>query len=332
MFYVFQAFILLAQRLMSGSTNTSLPKTSLITGRNLNGSLGAALPVQVQIAITQNNVNLAIDSLLKISDPTSREYGQHWSAQKVATNFAPPLQSRRSVADWLSKSGVPMAQLAPSHARGHFLIHSTVGEVERIFNVTCSQGNDVTNKLECTDYAIPESVSHLVDYVTISSSNMSQSTSSTMKAKRGLNLGTHSRRQTQGKFESLNATGTQVNCSLYTTPSCLRDLYNIPATTAANTSNTFGVYEPAWMTWLPDDLDEFFGLFQPNLVGQRPVIERIDGGYLQTTFNLSIFNLEPDLDFQYALALTNPTAVLDIQVGDEFVLGDPNNMLAAFDK
>ncbi|UKZ89671.1 uncharacterized protein TrAFT101_004713 [Trichoderma asperellum] len=86
------------------------------------------------------------------------------------------------------------------------------------------------------------------------------------------------------------------------------------------------------MTWLPEDLDKFFGLFRPDLVGQRPVVDSIDGGYLQTSYNLTPFNLEADLDFQYAMALTSPATVLDIQVGDEFVSGDINNMLAAFDR
>ncbi|PNP40281.1 hypothetical protein TGAMA5MH_07810 [Trichoderma gamsii] len=86
------------------------------------------------------------------------------------------------------------------------------------------------------------------------------------------------------------------------------------------------------MTWLPEDLDKFFGLFRPDLVGQRPVVDPIDGGYLQTNYNSTPFYLEADLDFQYALALTSPMPVLDVQVGDEFVSGDVNNMLAAFDK
>lgn len=317
---------------MSGNADTPLSKNDFATGRNLKNLLGPAFPVQVQIAISQNNVDLAIDSLLKISDPTSRQYGQHWSVQKVAAAFVPSKQSLKTVTDWLSNAGIPPARLSPSHARGHFLIRSTLGEAEQIFNITCSYNSGQTNELKCTDYAIPTSVSHLVDYITISSLNMSQTVSKMTKRNRERALGTRSRSRVQDKIElSDNAS---VNCSIYTIPSCLTELYNIPPSTnmTVNPSNTFGIYEIAWMTWLPEDLDEFFGLFQPDLVGKRPVIDPIDGGYLQTSYNFTPFNLEADLDFQYALALTSPMPVLDIQVGDEFVLGDVNNMLAAFDR
>ncbi|PON22920.1 aorsin precursor [Trichoderma gamsii] len=282
--------------------------------------------------MSQDNVDLAIASLLKISDPTSKEYGQHWSAQKVATAFAPSKQSLKTVMDWLSNEGILPARLSPSHARGHFLIRSTLGEAERIFNVTCSYNSRQTDMIKCTDYTIPKSLSHLVDYITISSLNASRPVRTTNNEKRRAALGTNSRNRMQDKIELSN--NASVNCSLYTAPSCLREFYNIPPSTniSVNTSNTFGIYEIAWMTWLPEDLDKFFGLFQPDLVGQRPVVDPIDGGYLQTNYNSTPFNLEADLDFQYALALTSPMPVLDVQVGDEFVSGDVNNMLAAFDK
>ncbi|KAK1238142.1 hypothetical protein MKX08_002721 [Trichoderma sp. CBMAI-0020] len=294
--------------------------------------MGPASPVQIQIAISQGNTDLAIDSLLKISDPTSREYGQHWSAQQVAEAFAPSKQNLKIVTDWLSNEGIVPARLSPSHARGHFLIRSTLGEAERIFNVTCSYKSGQMNKLKCTDYSIPKSVSHLVDYITVDSLSTSRPVQEISKTKRRAALGTHSRNRMQDNIElSDNAS---VNCSLYTVPSCLREFYNIPPNTdiTVNTSNTFGIYEIAWMTWLPEDLDKFFGLFQQDLVGQRPVVDPIDGGYLQTNYNSTPFNLEADLDFQYALALTSPMPVLDVQVGDEFVLGNVNNMLAAFDR
>lgn len=314
------------------NADTSRPRNRFSAGRNLNKLSGPASPVQIQIAMSQDNVDLAIASLLKISDPTSKEYGQHWSAQKVATAFAPSKQGLKTVTDWLSNEGILPARLSPSHARGHFLIRSTLGEAERIFNITCSHNSRQTNKVKCTDYTIPKSVSHLVDYITISSLSTSRPVRKINKDKRRAALGVNSRNRMQDKIElSDNAS---VNCSLYTVPSCLREFYNIPpnANITVNTSNTFGIYEIAWMTWLPEDLDMFFGLFQPDLVGRRPVVDPIDGGYLQTNYNSTPFNLEADLDFQYALALTSPMPVLDVQVGDEFVSGDVNNMLAAFDK
>lgn len=97
-----------------------------------------------------------------------------------------------------------------------------------------------------------------------------------------------------------------VNCDKYTGPSCLRELRNIPKGTNPHPNNSFGIYQPVWLTWLPEDLDQFFGLFEPELKGERPVLEPIDGGYTQTDYKMLPFNVEPDLDFEYAMALTAP--------------------------
>lgn len=72
---------------------------------------------------------------------------------------------------------------------------------------------------------------------------------------------------------------------------------------------------PVWETWLAPDLDKFFAKFEPELVSQRPILQAIDGGYLQTDVQLLPFNLEANLDFQYAMSLVGPLPVLDIQVG-----------------
>jgi len=53
---------------------------------------------------------------------------------------------------------------------------------------------------------------------------------------------------------------------------------------------------------------------------------------MQTDYKMSPFNLEPNLDFQYAMALIAPQPVQNIQVSDKFQIGTLNHMLAAFDK
>jgi len=67
-------------------------------------------------------------------------------------------------------------------------------------------------------------------------------------------------------------------------------------------------------TWIPADLDAFFSRFQPEIVGRRPEVLEINGGYRLTT-NLSwLFNLEANLDHEYTMALTYPHPVTNIQV------------------
>ncbi|KAJ3495019.1 hypothetical protein NLG97_g3692 [Lecanicillium saksenae] len=120
-------------------------------------------------------------------------------------------------------------------------------------------------------------------------------------------------------------------CAQYSTPDCLRALYGIPVSNKSHPDNSVGIFEPAWASWLPGDLDKFFQTFNNTLVGQRPVMAPIDGGYWQDTVPALFFNDEPDLDMQYVMALTYPLPVTNYQVGDVAIPGTLNNLLAAFD-
>ncbi|KAK3486195.1 peptidase S8/S53 domain-containing protein [Neurospora hispaniola] len=64
------------------------------------------------------------------------------------------------------------------------------------------------------------------------------------------------------------------------------------------------------LAWLAEDLDMFFGDFARDL--------------------LTNFNLEPNLDYEYTMAMAKPIPVTNIQVGDLVVQGNLNIMLAAF--
>jgi len=58
--------------------------------------------------------------------------------------------------------------------------------------------------------------------------------------------------------------------------------------------------------YLPSDLETFFGYLAPNVPQDYlPTVASIDGGTLQPSISTEnyIYNLEPDLDFEYAIAL-----------------------------
>ncbi|KUJ07551.1 subtilisin-like protein [Mollisia scopiformis] len=290
----------------------------------------ASSQVQIQLAFVQSNVDYAVESLLKVSDPTSPEYGQHWTAREIVKFFSPQAKDVSAAVGWLHSSGISAAQLSGSHGRGHILIDLTVGDVERLFNTTCSRfidGQKGKSWIDCGPYNIPDSLSSSIDYVATVRRSLQQ------PPPRAPNKPDFRRPLAQvPQAEADSSNSTNVDCNQYTALSCLRKLYNIPLSTTPHPNNSFGIYEIAWVTWLPDDLDQFFTMFQPDLIGQRPFVEPIDGGYLQTEYQLEAFNLEPDLDFEYAMALTRPQPVKNIQVGDELLGGDLNDMLAAFDK
>lgn len=57
-------------------------------------------------------------------------------------------------------------------------------------------------------------------------------------------------------------------------------------------SDSYGIVEYTPQAYLPADLDKFFANFSRSQVGDRPVLESIDGGYLQTQVESFNYNGE----------------------------------------
>ncbi|KAI1086285.1 subtilisin-like protein [Rostrohypoxylon terebratum] len=206
------------------------------------------------------------------------------------------------------------------------MIKLTIGNVETLFKTRCLRflENTSTQTIKCEPLQIPDDLKPHVDVVSLvykSAHNLRKRFSWSPKY-HGL-AGRELRKEKSKEIRDFD-------CDTYSSPKCLRSLYNIPPAPSPPHVSSLGIYETAWTAWLPDDLDQFFERFQPGLKGQRPILQAIDGGYTQTDYKISPFNLESDLDFEYAMALTNAT-VVNLQVGDKYLLGDLNDMLAAFD-
>lgn len=76
----------------------------------------------------------------------------------------------------------------------------------------------------------------------------------------------------------------------------------------------------------------FFRNFSAVQVGQRPILDAIDGGFISTAQNLNL-NAESNLDLMYAMSLVYPQNVTLYQVGDlaEQDYTSFNNFLDAID-
>jgi len=281
------------------------------------------LKLDVAIALRLSDMGSAVKSLLSISDPTSASYGHYWTAKEVAQRFSPTPHATSLTLDWLESFGIDKGRFTRSRDGGHIHLSVTVREASMLLG---TKFHHFTNRdteeqhIACHHYHLPRSLSGHIDYVTASASVSVHTRSSRHSKQIPITSSAH------------YAPESPVDCEKFTAPSCLRSMYNIPRENNPHPNNSFGIYQPSGLTWLPEDLDKFFGLFEPDLIGQRPRMERIDGGYTQTDYKLLPFNMEPDLDFEYAIALTAPQNITDIQVGDKHHLGNLNLMLAAFDK
>jgi tripeptidyl-peptidase I len=288
------------------------------------------ISMHISVASSESAVAAAIEHLYSVSDPASRDYGKHWNAARVESHFAATSDAIEEIIAWLSQSGIPRSSLRVSRDRTHIFFNPKVREAELLLNANYYEYHDKTlpsdePQLAVEAFSIPDSITANINFIEPTFPTNLGGMKQTWRAK------VEDEEESLAKRFTAN-NGTKVNCLKYMTPECLRLLYNFPHNDIQpHPNNSFGVYQVSWQTWLPNDLDIFFSRFEPQLVGKRPAVLPINGGYMQYNHTGFSFNAEPALDFEYALSLVQPQPVINIQVGDYFTAGGLNNMLAAFD-
>ncbi|KAH8728721.1 peptidase S8/S53 domain-containing protein, partial [Phaeosphaeriaceae sp. PMI808] len=256
------------------------------------------------------------EALLRISDPTSPEYGQHLSAKDVARIFEPSPNAVSGVMKWLGDSGIGQHHVKLSYGGDRLSLDLSVREAALLLETTFyHQTHQETGQeqIACQYYHIPEALAGSIDYILAASLVL-----------------TH--RQIPRQQIVLNDKTTALaplplGCFKQTILSCLRNLYGIPEDVPPHPNNSFGVFESSWFSWLPEDLDEFFRQMQKNLVGHRPKVDAINGDYLQRNYTGPEWNQEPNLDIEY-----DGTHITNVQVGSYEQVGNLDDMLAAFDQ
>ncbi|KAI8207488.1 hypothetical protein K4K52_002218 [Colletotrichum sp. SAR 10_76] len=279
------------------------------------------------LSVPDSGISAAEDVLRAISDPSSDKFGQHLSADEVSEMFAPSADVVRQTAKWLNSAGIPRSSMSVSSDGSHIFFNTTVERAERLIDATFySYSKDNSIQLATKSFRLPARISGNIDAV-LPGIDLGGVPSAVVKAKPFNMLSTTT-------LKRQSSPSQQLDCFKYMTPECYRSLYNMPTTNAAvsPSQNSLGIYQPAWVSWLPEDLDGFFSRFHPGLVGQRPKVLPVNGGYLQDDVKMWPFNLEPNLDHEYAMSLISPLPVTNIQVGDQFLGGNLNTMLAAFSK
>lgn len=160
----------------------------------------------------------------------------------------------------------------------------------------------------CEEYSLPKNVREHIDFVTPSVHFDAKIKSRSEESSAGL-----SKREVVGAAKKVGQPGgwntpkfgrwlnrNQIikeleNCDEQIVPDCLRALYLIPTGGIANSKNSYGIVEYTPQAYVPSDLDLFFSNFSTKQVGDRPILDSIDGGYPQQT-NMSFgFNGESDL-------------------------------------
>ncbi|RDI89307.1 hypothetical protein Vi05172_g412 [Venturia inaequalis] len=133
-----------------------------------------------------------------------------------------------------------------------------------------------------------------------------------------------------GENEAVDAQELE-DCDRTITPNCVRALYQFGPGESANQQNTLGIVEYAPQSYVESDLDKFFANFSAKMVGERPVLQSIDGGQIIKTDQSFDMNGEADLDLQIAMPLVYPIKITLYQVGETKQGASFNNFLDAID-
>ncbi|KAH7346722.1 peptidase S8/S53 domain-containing protein [Rhexocercosporidium sp. MPI-PUGE-AT-0058] len=316
--------------------------------------------IPMRIALAQNNLHRADEFLIDVSHTESPNFGKHWSAKQVAEMFAPSDETVSSIYDWLAKSGITSNRIKQSQSLNWIHANLTVSEAERLLNTKYYEYTHLESgqaHVACEEYSVPEDIQRHVDFVTptlhfdakidMRKKRRAMDPSDVAVARRQTTVAGHNVQPGIGHSigspgdKSLPKDGGRIpfgaildqlkHCDTSIVPNCLRALYQFPPNIIANPKNSYGIVEYTPQAYLPGDLDKFFANFTPSAVGQRPLLDSIDGGYLQTDRQSFAYNGESDLDLEYAMSLVYPQKVTLYQVGDNLEGASFNNFLDAID-
>jgi tripeptidyl-peptidase-1 len=304
--------------------------------------LDGDMVLPVRIALAQNNLHRAEEFILQVAGPSSPKYGQHWTPQQVAKTFAPSRETVQEVKDWLEEAGVSLSRVSLTASRGWLTFNATASEVEALIKTkyhVYEHGETGQLQIASDGYSVPAVVRRHVDFIT-PTLHFSQPVARDGNQKRSANAKDMKRTTHTPNAESLAVLGTSVtpgddpndlsNCSTLITPACVRSLYQIPDEPLTARNNSLGVVEYGSQTYHAQDLDMFFSNYSPSLVGSLPNFHSIDGGVLNTPLSAGD-NLESNLDFSYAMALTAPLIPDLYETGDSIEEDDFNMFLDGID-
>ena len=284
----------------------------------------------VRVGLTQRNLHKGMEFLDAVSNPKSKNYGKHWSIEKVHETFAPSDESRESVMQWLSQNGIESVR--EEKALHTLAFDLPVADVEKLLNTKYyvyehAESGDV--HVACDSYSVPEHISKHVNIITPTLHFETKYVRHGSK-RDGMFVSNPSHKDfdeippkvetedlESGDITALDEGPNYQDCVKKVTPACLRFLYGIPAaTTTPSGNNSIAIVEYNGNSYNPEDLDKFFDGYQPNAAKARPVFVSVTGGALDNS-KPEDFNAhgESNLDLQYAMALVHPQPVTLYQIG-----------------
>ncbi|KAH6662834.1 peptidase S8/S53 domain-containing protein [Halenospora varia] len=279
----------------------------------------------VRIGLIQSNLHQAEEYILDVSDPSSPNFGKHWSAEEVANTFAPTKKTHDSVTDWLVKSGIDATRHTSStgkillfskrESRNWIQFNATIAETEGLFNTEYHYyEHDLSGgyRIACDKYHLPHRVRKYVDFA------MPTIQLEGLRPIPNLLPNIDLESSLDFPWPQDGLTGI-TNCYNLITIECLRALYQFGPGNTSITGNEMGIPEFANFLYLPD-LSTYFAKYTTQPVPNNTIPEfiSIDGGQLaDIRANGTYYHGgESALDFQTAYSIIYPQKLRRYQVGD----------------
>lgn len=117
-----------------------------LAGRSERVDRDAILPVR--IALRQSNLDDGYEYLMSVSDPSSADYGKHWTIEEIHAKFAPSDETIEAVTAWLESFGIHKDDIKESTSRGWLGVDIPVADAERMFETEYYEHRTSENKVD----------------------------------------------------------------------------------------------------------------------------------------------------------------------------------------
>ncbi|KAI2465624.1 subtilisin-like protein [Annulohypoxylon bovei var. microspora] len=127
----------------------------------------AILPMRV--GLKQQNLQSGHNLLMDISNPKSKNYGKHLSAEEIVKFFEPAETSFKAVKDWLVEAGIPLHNISQSDNKQWVQFDASVSEVEKLLVAdyhVWEHASTGVKDIACDEYHVPKQVKEHIDYIT----------------------------------------------------------------------------------------------------------------------------------------------------------------------
>ncbi|KAJ7704942.1 family S53 protease [Mycena rosella] len=269
------------------------------------GAAAAASLVNLRIGLSSKDTAGLEKALLDVSHPSSAKYGKHLTKAEVNAFIAPSDAAVKAVQKWLSSHGLVGT---PSSSTGHWLSVSVpVSKANTMLSANyqtyeyVASGKTYARTLA---FSLPSEVADFIDHIHPTTAfNNPESRGPGLSMTPPASAGTSS-----ASNASCNAAAV--------TPACLQSLYEIPATSATESSNSILVTGFDSEFARRADLNQFLKRYRPDMSPTMTfTTEKLDGG--RNPQNSSSAGLEANLDIQYTIGIATGVPVSFVSVGAE---------------